>query len=146
MTKDKTRRKNVSHFSIFDYWKDKKILDNGEIVGKDTTPNQDYEWVVWSDAEPSCWGCGLPVITKIEEESRPINECDIPLIWNDRNVKSALNRCHIVPHALGGSDTPDNLFLMCERCHCESPDTTNRHTFFRWVYRQRKTYSLGYLS
>ena len=146
MTQEKRTRKNVPHFLIFDYWKDKVILSDGEIVEGRNKPEKDYDWVVGDDYEPCCWGCGLPAISALEENKQPINENDLPLIWNDRNVKHKLHRCHIKPHSLGGEDTPDNLFLMCDRCHAESPDTTNSRTFFRWVYNQRKSHVLGYLS
>lgn len=38
---------------------------------------------------------------------------------------------------LGGEDTPKNLFLLCEFCHRNSPDTNNPRLFFRWIYKQR---------
>lgn len=146
MAQEKRTRKNVPHFLIFDYWKDKVILSDGEIVEGKNKPDKDYEWVVHSNYEPCCWGCGLPAISKLEENNDSINENDLPLIWNDRNVTHKLQRCHIKPRSLGGEDTPDNLFLLCAKCHEESPDTTNSRTFFRWVYKQRKSHQMGYLS
>lgn len=146
MTQEKRTRKNVPHFLIFDYWKDKVILSDGEIVEGRNKPERDYDWVVGDNYEPCCWGCGLPAISELEKNKQPVSENDLPLIWNDKNVKHKLNRCHIKPRSLGGEDTPDNLFLMCDRCHEESPDTTNSRTFFRWVYNQRKSHVLGYLS
>ena len=146
MTEEKRTRKNVPHFLIFDYWKDKVILSDGEIVEGRNKPEKDYDWVVGDDYEPCCWGCGLPVISELEENKRPVDENDLPLIWNDRKVKHKLHRCHIKPRSLGGEDAPNNLFLMCDRCHAESPDTTNSRTFFRWVYNQRKSHVMGYLS
>ena len=133
MTREKITRKNVPHFLIFDYWKDKVILSNGEIVEGRNKPDKDYDWVVGDNYEPCCWGCGLPAISELEKNHQPISDDDLPLIWNDREVKHKLNRCHIKPRSLGGEDAPDNLFLMCDRFHEESPDTTNSHTFFRWV-------------
>lgn len=52
-------------------------------------------------------------------------------------VRSKLNRCHIIPHSAGGEDNPNNLFLLCEDCHINSPDTSNQSNFFRWVYNRR---------
>ena len=43
----------------------------------------------------------------------------------------------------GGDDTPDNLFLLCEECHIDSPDTYNKEAFFRWVRRRRNEYCYG---
>lgn len=143
---NKRVRKQVSHFAIFDYWKDKVILSNGEVVMGKNRPEKDYEWVVSDNIEPSCWGCGLPAISELERTKQRVGTEDLPRIWNDKNVRHELERCHIVPHALGGADTPDNHFLLCGKCHCESPDTTNPRTFFRWVYNRRKSYTMGCLS
>ena len=49
----------------------------------------------WSEAESHCWRCGC-----------------------EKN----LQRCHIVPHSLGGADQPDNIVLLCARCHSEGPN------------------------
>ena len=144
---DTNPRKGVSHFSIFDYWKDKAITKTGEIVSVGDEYADPPVFVVESDFEPSCWGCGLPVITELEEnQTKGLCKDDLPKIWGDKNVSSTLNRCHIIPRSLGGEDSPSNLFLMCETCHQESPDTTNPCNFMRWVYNRRKTYSQGYLS
>jgi 5-methylcytosine-specific restriction endonuclease McrA len=43
-----------------------------------------------------------------------------------------LERCHIIPRSLGGTDHPSNLFLMCARCHASSPDTGTEVYFWRW--------------
>lgn len=44
-----------------------------------------------------------------------------------------LTKCHIVPHGLGGSEDPSNMFLMCGRCHDANPDTVHPRLFFNWV-------------
>ena len=146
VTKDKTARKNVSHFSIFDYWKDKAILENGKVVNiKDAMAgNIKYQMIVYDWGEPSCWGCDKPIVSKYEKERG--DEVDSKLTWNDPKVKSELQKCHIVPRAKGGEDTPSNLFLMCSKCHEQSPDTVNASSFFRWVYDQRTTHTMGFLS
>lgn len=46
-----------------------------------------------------------------------------------------LQRCHIIPHSLGGSNHPSNLFLMCDRCHTASPDTSEEIYFWKWFDR-----------
>jgi len=46
--------------------------------------------------------------------------------WNCASVKGIhLERCHIIPHSLGGEDTPSNYVLLCKDCHAEAPNTTN---------------------
>lgn len=138
---DDNPRKGVSHFSIFDYWKDKVILENGEIVEIKDRPTEKYERVVYDWGEPCCWACDKPIITTYERDK--VREADFQKIWNDTKVKKHLNRCHVVPRTKGGEDSPSNMFLMCNSCHEMSPDTVNTRTFFRWVYDQRKTHCYG---
>jgi len=47
-----------------------------------------------------------------------------------------LQRCHVVPAALGGADEPANLFLMCRECHDRAPNTASREYFLRWATSQ----------
>lgn len=131
----------VSHFEIFDYWKDKGISKEGEII-KATSVDSIDDIVILDWGEPCCWGCGRPIISNYEKSVDRLN-IDLKLLWNHKEVTTKLNRCHIVPKALGGSDLPDNLFLMCESCHTESPDTINKKAFIRWVYLKRFNYSMG---
>lgn len=139
-------RKNIPHFKIFDYWKDKSITEDGRIL-VDNSTSMSSIFVIEFDYEPCCWGCGLPIITELEaNQTEPLRPDDLPKIWGDKKVSGTLNRCHIRPRSLGGEDIPSNLFLMCETCHEESPDTTNARTFFRWVYQRRKSHSMGSLS
>ena len=144
---DKNPRKNVPHHSIFDYWKDKVILNNGDIKTisesfEKISPDE-YVRVIYDWGEPCCWGCDKPIIGKYEENRESTEDVDFQKVWNDKYVARHLNRCHIVPRTLGGEDVPDNLFLMCKDCHEKSPDTVNSGSFFRWVYDQRKTHTFG---
>lgn len=43
-----------------------------------------------------------------------------------------LQRCHIVPRALGGSEEPRNLVLLCAQCHSEAPNVDDPE--FMWVW------------
>ena len=138
---------STSHFKIADYWRDKYILPNGDITD---FPEENALQIVTDFGEPSCWGCGKPIIGHYEKHLDEYMEDDLTThykcIWNDPLVKKGYNRCHIIPGALGGGDCPNNLFLMCENCHTESPDTTNPKSFFRWVYLRRSKYNMGELS
>lgn len=42
-------------------------------------------------------------------------------------------RAHIVARSLGGSEDPENMFLLCADCHVNSPDTVNPRAFVSWV-------------
>lgn len=59
----------------------------------------------WSEAHELCWRCGY---------------------------KSKLERCHIIPHSLGGSEEPANLVLLCRRCHREAPNINDPN--FMWIW------------
>lgn len=141
---------NTSHYRIFDYWKDKLILSSGELkTTRECKPSLDEECVVEDWGEPCCWACGEPAINDRELERffdahTDTEEHDFyKKLYALKSVRHNLNRCHIHPNALGGADSPENLFLMCEECHALSPDTTNRSAFFRWVYDRRKQYVHG---
>lgn len=113
----------MDNYTIFDYWKDKEI--GGEPVIRD-------------NGEPICWACERPVM--VETEGNLIKS-DIECIWN--KTRGKLEQCHIIPKALGGKNTPDNLFLLCQDCHAESPDTIYPEIFFKWVISRRKRCSYG---
>ncbi|MCP2331784.1 MULTISPECIES: HNH endonuclease signature motif containing protein [Actinoalloteichus] len=51
--------------------------------------------VDWSEAHERCWRCGY---------------------------RSKLQKCHVIPGALGGPNTAENLVLLCGRCHHEAPN------------------------
>jgi len=92
--------------------------------------------------EPQCWCC-----SRIFRKSRSFVSLakkdnpswrEIRSAWNDL---TALHRCHIVGQALGGTDEPENLFLMCKRCHDRAPDTTSKEMFLRWVSAQNERWA-----
>lgn len=144
-------RKNVEHYKIMDYWRDKAICKNGDVITESEANKRklgDTISVIKDWGEPMCWGCSKPIIGEYEKncETKLYDEEDIKKLWSDKKVKSKLNRCHIVPVSLDGSDEPDNLFLMCESCHFLSPDSRNAKGFFRWVYRQRNKTEMGFES
>lgn len=118
------------HEVIARYWSNKYITRDGRITDKFV---EDSVRIMDDVGEPCCWACDLPVITAGEEH----NTDDLEKVWSYKRISDKLQRCHIVPEMLGGSTEPDNLFLLCKRCHAESPDTANREAFFRWVYDQK---------
>lgn len=109
------KRSMPNRAKIAEYWKGKEF-PNGRLVITDSY-------------EPSCWACGR--WWQNEEEKELIKQGNFNAIWN--HSAYLLERCHIIPKALGGSNDVDNLFLMCPQCHESSPDTTNRELFFDWV-------------
>lgn len=61
----------------------------------------------------------------------PPNEC-----WACGNAMR-LERCHIEAHMDGGSNTVENLVLLCENCHTHS-ETLLPETFWQWIRNMRE--------
>lgn len=131
------RALNTSHSSIFDYWKDKAITKDGDVV-LDTDGDKEKISVVRDWTMPRCFACCDCMRIDFNSEKFSKEENDISKTWNYPEIKRKLNRCHIKPYSAGGTDEPRNLFLLCENCHIESPDTGNPKNFFKWVYKRRK--------
>ncbi|MFJ7732504.1 HNH endonuclease [Lysinibacillus sp. NPDC097231] len=47
--------------------------------------------------------------------------------------KARLQRCHIIPDSLGGTDSVNNLVLLCERCHIENPNVSDTKIMWDWI-------------
>lgn len=101
---------------IFDYWKE-RLLEIGVFI----------DW-----GEPSCWACGFHYEAKYDIKRPDASWEEIFLCWE----KIPLQRCHIIPRSLGGSDSVGNLFLMCRECHDLAPNTSIPEIFFEWVRSQ----------
>lgn len=87
--------------------------------------------------EPQCWCCFRPLkksrrLLNLAKMANP-SWTEIRRAWNDYE---SLQRCHIVAKSLGGTDDPENIFLMCKKCHDRAPATTSRELFLRWVSSQ----------
>lgn len=81
----------------------------------------------YDSGEPFCMACGYyrnPEKVDKKEHERTYT------CWNRAEF---LEKCHIIPLALGGEDDIGNLILLCESCHKESPDTTSIRSFQIWI-------------
>jgi len=47
-----------------------------------------------------------------------------------------IERCHIIPKSLGGTQDPLNFLLMCSRCHRHAPDTNDPLIMFAWMEKE----------
>ena len=140
----------TTHYKIFDYWRDKVIRVDGEIINSNENYQRGDETVVDDAYCPRCWGCGCYVVRDGKLDNWINKNCsgedeefNLKNLWNSKETKSKLNRCHIIPGALGGADVPSNLFLMCGDCHHLSPDTKYPSMFFKWVLERRKQFLMG---
>ena len=93
--------------------------------------------------EPNCWGCGLPSRTAYSYFPRgtdaatgrlnpPLTRAECVYAWK----RARLQRCHLVPRSLGGSDDPSNVVMLCVECHDLAPDLANRETMLDWMAKQ----------
>jgi len=80
----------------------------------------------------------------IEYWSARIYECSIGVDWSEAKshcwrcgCKKMLDRCHIVPYSLKGTDSPDNLVLLCKRCHAENPNVKDKEIMWDWIKAYR---------
>ena len=101
---------------IFKYWKN-RLEKLGFFV----------DW-----GEPGCWACGFHYNSKYDLRDSRARWAKVVAKWE----KIPLQRCHIVPRSLGGSNKASNLFLMCRECHDLSPNTASREVFFDWARTQ----------
>lgn len=137
MSRNNKRTVETRHSAIFEYWKDKAITKDGDIV-QDIDGDNEKISVVRDWTMPRCFACCDNLRINFNSEKFNKEENSIPQMWNYPEIKRKLNRCHIKPHASGGADEPRNLFLLCQTCHIEAPDTGNPKNFFKWVYKRRK--------
>ena len=101
---------------IFEYWKD-RLPQLGLLI----------DW-----GEPGCWTCGFHYGCKYDIKRSDVDWETILRCWD----RIPLQRCHIVPRSLQGTDLVENLFLMCRECHDTMPNTSIPEIFYRWTRTQ----------
>jgi hypothetical protein len=69
-----------------------------------------------------------------------VDEQDIGCDWCDATVRCwrcghlrGCQKCHIVPHSLGGSDEPSNIIPLCADCHDEMPNVIDPSVVWEWI-------------
>lgn len=131
---------NTSHFEIFNYWKNKCIDQYGNVFINGSASYGKTEQVVYDWGEPCCWACDSGTyVWECEEYDSLLHEEDLSKLYSHKKVKSHLERCHIVARSHGGKDEPENLFLLCPKCHKESPHIKNKQLFLAWVFKKRRS-------
>jgi len=101
---------------VFEFWRH-RLREHGFFI----------DW-----GEPECWACGFHYNGKYDIRRSEASWEEIYRCWD----RIPLQRCHIVPKTLGGTDECDNLFLMCRECHDLAPNTGIRAIFFEWARAQ----------
>lgn len=100
------RKSPPKAIEIVEYWDKQPLIEL-----------KDGLWNPMSDVgEPSCQAChcwspewDIGEFTDNYEENRPL--------INERWEKSGLEKAHIVPHGLGGANSPSNFLMLCRSCH-----------------------------
>jgi len=78
--------------------------------------------------------------------SPPVDEHDLNFKFRDSHTvcfncgeTKQTERCHIIPHSLGGNDTPSNYVLLCGECHEDAPNNTNDK--YMWEFFKANKFS-----
>lgn len=131
MTNIKTKRHDIAR-----YWINKAIDEKTFKVIEYTGKLNQMEIMV-DEYEPCCWACKC-YDWEPEDKYKTFEQ-----LWDWEPTSYYLEKCHILPKMLGGTDDPSNLFLLCKKCHYESPDTINPDNFFAWVVYKRTYETYG---
>ena len=80
--------------------------------------------------EPACFCCGY-FMSSWDYDPENKKRDTWQKCWNA--TKSKLDRAHIIPHSLGGSNDVSNYVLLCKKCHASAPNVKDREYFLAWV-------------
>lgn len=83
-------------------------------------------WGDWDWGEPACMACGWWREGWGNAQGR---RSDSPSLWRDVE----LERCHVVPRYMGGSDDVSNLVIMCSRCHASHLDSADPNVTYDYM-------------
>lgn len=95
-------------------------------------PGSDYIPLI-DLGEPECFACGWCRTEQVMSAKALANQ------WK------GLERAHVIPRSLGGSNLVENIILLCSTCHAEAPDTADEGRFWRWVIDHERNGSMAYL-
>ena len=67
--------------------------------------------------------------------------------FEPRSQWNKLERAHVIPHMLGGSNRPSNFVMLCHGCHLDNPNTRSEDVYFQWIknvknYKTKRTESV----
>ena len=77
-----------------------------------------------------------------------IDECDLGVdhadsrkrCWRCSHRSSSLQKCHIIPHSLGGKSIPENMVILCADCHREAPNVKDKEFMLHWIKATRSPF------
>ena len=57
------------------------------------------------------------------------------------NVEENLERAHLIPKSLGGTNDVDNLVLLCRKCHANAPNIAiSKEFMLDWIGKESEKY------
>ena len=79
----------------------------------------------------------------VEWAQHNLNECHMgsdadefaTRCWRCGYDDKPLERCHVIPHSLGGKDEPSNYRLLCGTCHKEAPNVADPKAMDKWIQK-----------
>lgn len=120
---------------IAEYWLGKFISKDFEIIDH---YEEGADLVVINRQEPSCWACGRKnkSIENNPDYKKALASRNVMKVW-DLPETCFLQKAHIIPKMCSGINKPENYFLLCKKCHEESPDFSDPHYFFAYIHLVR---------
>ena len=96
------------------------------VFPRQNAPRKKMIWQYWIDNG----------IQRGLDDTRYDNACDFNVCVCCGRESSKLERAHIIPHSLGGSNDVSNYILLCSKCHRESPDIASESALIEWMNEQ----------
>jgi HNH endonuclease len=112
---------------------DTRTVPSGYAIARWWIANPDplYASFVCDLGEPSCFACGW-----YDQRAPTYPAVTLAVAWQ----VAKLERAHLRPHALGGSDEPSNIVMLCDICHHAAPDWLDPDEMLAWVGRRESYY------
>ena len=90
--------------------------------------------VICDEGEPTCAICRDFFGGKFDTPKEIWESTSNYITKVEQTWKQCCEKGHIIPHALGGSDTdPENFVPICNLCNRLDPHTTDIEKWFQWV-------------
>jgi len=116
------KRKHYKKSQIIEYWFSDEGFKRMLKEHKDLACQLEYNL-------PHCFACQR-IMIDLDNEQKYGNLKNTSKNWD---IKSNLEKCHIIPLALGGDDHPSNLVLLCKECHKLNPNTDDEDLYWLWM-------------
>jgi len=111
--------------SIFKYWRSDAAIKRMEHLSKETSVDFNFHLII-NSIHQECFAC---------------NRMFLKHKWMFGR-KNYLQRCHIIPRQLGGSNHVSNMILLCKHCHLENPNVRNEVAYFKWLQFHKSRYEI----